>query len=105
MELVREPGEELAAVAVHTHSSELGRGLQRELGGLPRRRPADAALGRRQDSKVVVVSGLGVVSFLPWSETSHYYRCRQLVLESSPGSVGMGSGQVVQTRVEMWHGA
>lgn len=46
MELVREPGEGLAAVAVHTHGSELGRGLQEELGG----RLADARVTRLWDA-------------------------------------------------------
>lgn len=60
MELVREPGAELAAVPIHTHIPEPGRGLQEELGGLSRRRRADGAPSCLWDSKLFVVSGLSI---------------------------------------------
>lgn len=64
MELVREPDEELAALPVHTHIPEPGRGLQEELGGLPCRRRADGAPNCLQDSRILVVSELSVMSSL-----------------------------------------
>lgn len=60
MELVREPDEELAALPVHTHIPEPGRGLQEELGGLPCRRRADGAPRCLQDSRILV-SELSVI--------------------------------------------
>ena len=80
MELVREPGEELAAVPVHTHIPEPGRGLQEELGGLSRRRRADGAPSCLQDSKPFVVSGLSVcpsleLDLVMWVPTARARAC------------------------------